>query len=236
MKTTSVKFYWGLLALSVTAILCWAACSDKSGPQNPNDADTKVESCPDPQPKLVGISLLPLGDISTKRMNQLKEDLQKGLASVAADIEGQTKIPLLFEIEILPKDNIPDSCYYKPRNRYRADKILMFLKKKYGQAGNYVIGVTDKDISTSIHGAKDYGIQGLSYLPGNVSIISTYRVKNKKLLWKLAAHEFCHGYFELRHCGKNDQKCLIKDAEGGNPHFELKETLCDSCIRAIHWH
>ena len=60
-------------------------------------------------------------------------------------------------------------------------------------------------------------------------MISTYRMKKKKDLWKLAMHEFGHGYFGLSHCPNDDASCIMADAKGGNPHFELKDTLCSVC-------
>lgn len=219
--------------LSIMAILCLTGCTDKSDESKKNLDSTELEYCMDPPATLVEIKLLPLGDISGKKMELLKETLQKGLETLESGIEDQTYMPLVFDIKILPEEQLPDSCYYEPRARYRAEKLLRFIKQKYGRGNDYVIAVTNKDISTSIHGSVDYGIQGLSYRPGNVSVISTFRVKDKKNLWKLAAHEFCHGFFKLPHCAAKNPHCLMKDAEGGDPRFELKELLCDSCISSI---
>lgn len=232
MKKPFAKITWSAVALSILTAICVAACHDETSEKS-KYSDPASVCCLDPEAQFVEIKLLPMGEISPKVMEQLKEDLLQGLESLASKIEDETFIPFDFEISILPKTALPDSCYYKPRGRYRADKLLRYLKQKYGRDHAYVIAVTDKDISSSIHGADDYGIQGLSYCPGNVTIMSTFRVKNKKHLWKLAAHEFCHGFFKLHHCPRHDPTCLIKDAEGGNPHFELKATLCDSCIHSI---
>lgn len=223
MTKTVAKISWRVFALAMMAFIFLGSCGDKTDKSN----KSKVKK------QLVEIKLLPLGNISESTMLQLKEDLQKGLESLEPSIKEHTHVPLVFDIEILPKDKLPDSCYYKPRARYRADKLLRFIKQKYGKGNGYVIGITDKDISTTIHNAEDYGIQGLSYCPGNVTIISTYRVKNQKYYWKLAAHEFCHGFFKLHHCPKKDPTCLLKDAEGGNPRFELKDKLCDTCLNSI---
>lgn len=217
------------MAFSSLSLLCLSGCGETHDSNEISDC-----LCFEPPAQLVEIKLVPLGGISDDALKKLSKDLKEGLDKIQYDIDKQyAGGSNIFEIEILPNDRLPDSCYYEPRDRYRADKLLKFLKQKYGGKYDYVIGVTDRDISTSIHNAKDYGIQGLSYLPGNVTIISTFRVKNRNHLWKLAAHEFCHGYFALHHCDLKDPRCLIKDAEGGNPHFELKETLCDSCIRKI---
>lgn len=231
MKKTFLKLSGSLLLLSLLTLAACKTSTEK--PETGNNPEvTEDILCLDSPAELVEIELLPLGDISTKDMENLKNDLLKGLDSLEPQIESHTYIPLIFDINIKPKDNLPDSCYYQPRNRYRAEKLLRFIKKKYG-VDKYVIGVTNKDISTSIHDAVDYGIQGLSYMPGKTTIISTYRVKDKKNLWKLAAHEFAHGYFKLPHCSKNNPKCLMKDAEGGNPHLELKETFCEACLKTI---
>jgi archaemetzincin len=50
------------------------------------------------------------------------------------------------KVVVLPKINLPKQAYYKPRNRYRADSILAFLRQS--KADDYVfIGLTNKDIS-----------------------------------------------------------------------------------------
>lgn len=75
---------------------------------------------------------------------------------------------------------------------------------------------------------------GLSFMPnGKASIISTYRLRNKKDdLWKLAVHEFGHGYLNLPHCPQDIDSCLMQDAKHGNPHFELKTAFCEACFES----
>ena len=99
--------------------------------------------------------LQPLGDFSQKEANQLKEELEKHLVPI-----------YLSEIEVLPKKDIPASCLYKPINRYWAGKILGFLKQQNQGSDFVTIGLTHRDISTSIHRQYNYGIMGLSFLPG----------------------------------------------------------------------
>lgn len=179
------------------------------------------------------------------KMNvQDAEKLRKEFAANFADKKREA-----YRIETLDHSNVPDSCYNPRHTRYSAKKVIEFLEAEYGQTAKkkalqnapskgesayYIIGVTNKDISTAIHGSDDYGILGLSYLNSNRihnSIISTYRLSRKKDLWKLAAHEFCHGFYNMPHCPNDYEYCLMQDAKGGNPHFELKDTLCVECTR-----
>ena len=138
------------------------------------------------------------------------------------------------EIRVLPHKNTPDSTFNTARTRYRANKIVNFLHYNT-RPGEFTIGVTDKDISTSIHGSNDYGILGLSFLghTKRACITSTYRLKYKKDLWKLIAHEFTHGYFSQNHCRADDDACIMQDAKGKSPRFENKCYLCPQCLHEI---
>lgn len=138
------------------------------------------------------------------------------------------------KIKILPHKNSPDSVYNDAHTRYRASKLLNYLSNNTPM-GEFTIGITDKDISTSIHGLSDYGIFGLAFL-GNkkrACITSTYRLKYKKDLWKLMAHEFTHGFFSLGHCELDDSYCIMQDAKGKSPKFENKGYLCSQCMYEI---
>ena len=90
-----------------------------------------------------------------------------------------------------------------------------------------VIGLTNKDISTSIHGQFNYGIMGLSYTPGNSCVVSTYRLKRKDDLWKVTMHEFLHSR-GLPHCLDDNSSCIMQDAHGHNT-FYRKFTICKRC-------
>ena len=159
------------------------------------------------------------------------------VASIADELTDYYFTPLgikNFEIRILPHKNSPDSTFNSNRTRYRATKIMNFLHDDT-LSGEFTIGITDKDISTSIHGSYDYGILGLSILghKRRACITSTYRLKYKKDLWKLMAHEFTHGYFSQNHCEADDDECIMQDAKGKSPKFENKTYLCPQCMHEI---
>lgn len=138
------------------------------------------------------------------------------------------------KINILPHKNSPDSVYNKQHTRFRAEKLLMFLNS-FTPKKEYTIGVTDRDISTSVHGHEDYGIFGLASLRSNkrACITSTHRMKKKKDLWKLMAHEFTHGFYGMKHCKDDVDECIMQDAKGGNPRFDIKTELCPGCTKIL---
>ena len=178
----------------------------------------------------VKVVLVPLDGMKESQMQKLKEDFEGNYIRIFDSV---------CETEILDNVSTPDSCLNKKYNRFEAGKMISFLTNEYSALaknkaknsnGYYIIGVTDKDISTALHEKENYGILGLSYLGGKVSVISTYRLPRKKDLWKLALHEYGHGYFSLPHCDEDEATCIMADAKGGNPHYEFKEAFCKACF------
>ena len=205
------------LAVGLIIILMSSYSSGKKTSSTEDDSDTL---CTCPPESYVHIDLQPFGDFTQKEANQLKEELEKHLVPI-----------YLSEIEVLPKKDIPASCLYKPRNRYWAGKILGFLKQQNQESDFVTIGLTHRDISTSIHGNYNYGIMGLSFRPGNACVVSTFRLKRKDDLWKVTTHEFLHSR-GLPHCKKDDLKCLMQDAHGKNT-FYMKNGLCQDCQNSL---
>lgn len=204
-----------ILAVGLIIILM-SSCGKKTS-STEDDSDTL---CTCPPESFVHIDLQPLGDFTQKEANQLKEELEKHLVPI-----------YLSEIEVLPKKDIPASCLYKPRNRYWAGKILGFLKQQNQGSDFVTIGLTHRDISTSIHGNYNYGIMGLSLRPGDVCVVSTFRLKGKDDLWKVTTHEFLHSR-ALPHCKKDNPKCLMQDAHGKNT-FYMKNGLCQDSQKSL---
>lgn len=136
------------------------------------------------------------------------------------------------EIQVMPNKPLTEDLMNKGKTRYRASKILDQQQGFVKQPGDVVIGLTDKDISTSVHGYEDWGILGLSYLNKSNCVISTYRVKDKSQFWKVVLHEFGHGFLGLPHCPNNDSSCFMVDANG-KPNLAPERHFCDSCSKLI---
>jgi archaemetzincin len=121
----------------------------------------------------------------------------------------------------------PINAYYEPRNRYKADSLIYFLKQ-ITIKGHVAIGLTNKDISSSMPGYEDWGVMGLSYMPGKACIVSSFRLNKNNIsdqLFKVAIHELGHTQ-GLHHCATIT--CLMRDAEGKNTTDQEKE-FCPKC-------
>ena len=122
---------------------------------------------------------------------------------------------------------LPSSAFYAPRNRYRADSLINYLSR-LGNAGTVIIGLTDKDISTTKDNLRDWGIMGLGFQPGDACVISTFRLSKARStgqFYKLALHELGHTE-GLPHC--SNKTCLMRDAEGSN-HLDEERGFCEPC-------
>ncbi|MFC0771939.1 hypothetical protein [Terrimonas alba] len=104
-------------------------------------------------------------------------------------------------ISIKPEIPLPSSSFYSPRNRYRADSPIRFLKRRTAP-GHVTIGLTNKDISTTDGKIKDWGIMGLGFRPGNSCVVSSFRLNKGKVssqFYKVCIHELGHTS-GLDHC------------------------------------
>lgn len=131
-------------------------------------------------------------------------------------------------ITVLPEKQIPESAFYPPRNRYRADSLIRYLQHTIPEE-DVVIGIKHHDISTTKKQIPDYGVMGLGFQPGKSCVVSTFRLRKNNLdeeLFKVAIHEWGHTR-GLPHCSKPD--CFMRDAQGGNPLKE-EHKFCSSCL------
>lgn len=210
MRLTETKVLCGIMLLCCAIALI--GCSGKSADGNGQWGDDVICLCPPT------IYLQPYGNFTKEEASKLGKELGKHLFEMfGAD----------FDCEALPPLPLSDSLMNKAKSRYRADKIIKSLSAKADDHSIY-IGLTHKDISCSIRGNADWGVQGLSLIPGKACVVSTFRVKDRHDLWKVACHEFIHTYFNYHHCPKDDPHCLMQDAKG-HPNYKNKKGLCPYC-------
>jgi archaemetzincin len=140
-------------------------------------------------------------------------------------------------VYIAPNKNFPDHLYYKPRNRYRADRIIHWLRMNIADSVRAVAGITSLDVSTTKGNVYDYGVMGLGYSPGHACVVSAFRpaktAKSKihlqQRLLKLVIHEMGHN-FGLSHC--SNEECYMVDAEG-QMKLDKERYLCTECKKSL---
>lgn len=146
-----------------------------------------------------------------------------------------------FTARALPAAALPAAAYYRPRKRYRADKLLDHLIAEVVPAAgcDLVLGVTAVDVSVTKDSHTDWGILGLAYLDSQVAVISSFRTRRgvgKRTMLartvKVATHELGHA-LGLDHddsvagCMMNDARGTVKtvDREGGAPCPHEREAI-----------
>ncbi len=192
------------------------SCRDKE--HNANEADLEMDCCC-PHCRIL---IQPYGDFSQARAKKVSTQLVQALEKHMADLA-------VTDVVILPNKPLTDDLLNDAKTRYRAQKILDLQRGAQKGRNDVIIGLTDKDISTTHHGQKDWGILGLTYVGQSNSVISTFRVSDKSQFWKVVLHEFGHG-LGLRHCPNNDKSCFMVDANG-KPNLSPQNHFCKSCAR-----
>lgn len=156
--------------------------------------------------------------------------------------QAKKEIELFYNAEVvdLGEKALPKLAYYVPRKRYRADKLIQWLRETRPDSVDYIMGLTDTDISHTKGEIADYGIMGLAYNPGRSGVVSTSRVgrgaKDKGQVAdrysKLVLHELGHN-FGLPHC-PNAKHCLMRDACGTVKTLDSEtKNVCENCKRRL---
>jgi archaemetzincin len=192
-----------LMIFCVSASL-WGCTSNNKG----QTRDVKVTASGPKKQKLPTIEVYTVGKVN----NGLRNALLDSLRTIYKDCRFVKNVPL------------PQSAYYKPRNRYLAVKLNSFLSKWHTK-NNIVVGLTQVDISLmNFRNRPNSGIFGSSnYIGGGVCVFSSYRKSLKEGLFCVMKHELAHA-FGLRHCTVSN--CVMHDAGG----TDLRGTqFCKNC-------
>lgn len=140
----------------------------------------------------------------------------------------------------LPVQALPRSAFSKRYKRYRADRVCTYLATQKPKKADYIVGLTQVDISSSLPDYLDHAVFGLSDTGGPAAVLSTYRLADLKLsprqtdrAWKsLVLHEWGH-LLKLPHCATLD--CAMRDA---HPYVHrlrvIRPAFCSQCTQRLH--
>ena len=156
------------------------------------------------------IAVVPLGHPSARALTKVEAALRRTF-----------RAPVV-EFKCAP---LPSSAYYEPRHRYRADKLVAYLSRWPNWK---VVGVTERDISTTAHGVEDFGIMGQGQLGGRACVVSSFR--SRAGIGEVAIHEVGHT-LGLPHCA--NPNCVMVDANGTGKVAETSRRFCSSCACKI---
>lgn len=173
-----------------------------------------VSSCNKVNTKNMTIGIQPFGNVKQSLIDTLQLTIQN--------------VYNFESVIILNKRVLPKSAFINIKSpRYRADSIIRILKREKPDTINYIIGITNKDISTTKRNNNgevlqpenkylDWGIFGLGFRPGPTCILSTFRIKSDNKtkfidrMKKVCMHEIGHN-LGLSHC-EVGEKCVMRDA------------------------
>lgn len=206
-----------ILGLVAVSAVCLTSCKQNTPPAGDENSDSIPCSCPH-----TFLRLQPYGDFTKAEAERIVKDINQNMP-ILAEEHG-------LEITILSPKELPEMAYNKNSGRYRADSLLRYVNRLNKDKEHRVVlmGLTHKDIATSIHGAQDFGIIGYSYCPGSSSVVSTFRISKPEHTWKCVVHEYLHTQ-GVPHCPNDDPACIMYDAKGKSPKYEQKKGLCHDC-------
>jgi archaemetzincin len=187
------------------------------------------------KPKAIKIAIQPLGKVHVADLSNIKVALENTYAA---------------DVTVLPSRQMyPDAFVNLKSSRYRADSLLRYLRRDCPDSIDYILGVTNFDISTTkyekfpdrilapISKYADWGVFGLGQCPGRSCVVSGFRIGKvdpalrTSRLQKISVHEVGHN-LGLKHCP--DVSCVMTDAvESVRTVDNARLDLCGSCQKQL---
>ena len=175
-------------------------------------------------PGVCRVAIQPLGDVPEEQVEAVSGALREMYA---------------VETVVLEAVDLPESAYYEPRRRWRAERLLDFLEPRLPDGSDRIMGITTRDISTTKGEHEDWGILGLAGINQPPSVISFFRCRRRvgdvpaiERLRRVAIHEVGHS-MGLRHCPTVG--CFLEDARGTVDTIDRETFLCETCRRRLGW-
>ena len=164
------------------------------------------------------IYIQPLGNVDQTYINTVKNSIESFYH---------------FDCEVLETYPLTKDLLAPSKTRYSSMKIL----EKFNTKFKYLV-VTEVDIVVQNGKYPEWGIFGLGYCPGNVCVVSTFRLKRNasfeltnERLKKVSLHELGHN-LGVDHC-KNNLGCIMNEGDGSLKSVDTELGMCDKCLKKI---
>ena len=138
------------------------------------------------------------------------------------------------QVTVLPARPLPRAAFYRPRQRYRGERILESLEAS--KPGNVaaILGLMSRDLSATKGSVYDWGVMGLASPAAAAGVVSTHRLGRYapasaliRRAGQVAVHELGHS-FGLAHCPA--PRCIMNDAHGGIARVDRSSgRFCAGC-------
>jgi archaemetzincin len=171
------------------------------------------------------VAIVPLGPVKQAYLDRVAQELQARMN---------------VQVRIEPQRELPPEAFYKPRKRWRAEKLLEALDANPPAGAWRVVGVTEAEISSTKGDIFDWGIAGLADLGGPSCVVSAFIYKKHskeedvllRRLGDLAVHEFGHT-LGFDHC--ETKGCVMADAKGKaiTSADESSGQFCAPCLATL---
>lgn len=172
------------------------------------------------------LAVVPLGVVDPELVKSVAEEISRRFD---------------FEVLTLQALPLPETAWYAPRKRWRAEKLLKYLSQEGRIDADRVAAVTEEPISTTKGSIVDWGIAGLGTLAGKSSVFTAHLFRGlkkkdparyRRYMANLVLHEVGHT-LGLPHCERDD--CVMADAKGNALRAAERSTneFCPHCAALL---
>ena len=139
---------------------------------------------------------------------------------VARAVCARVRSTFAAEVVLLPAKPLPSASFYRPRMRYRGERIIDWLEATKPREVTKILGLMSSDLSVTKGRVYDWGVMGVAGLSRAPGVVSTHRLGGRsvsselmtKRACQVSVHELGHT-FGLPHC--STPGCIMNAAEGG---------------------